>query len=88
VSAQGHPLWPIRTIVEEILKELSPQFDKMYAKVGISPEEEAHRRMFRLAEDHCVAAQGAAPRESFRKLKRLGIDRERIFKYIPVFDCR
>jgi hypothetical protein len=78
-------------MVGEILKELSPQFNKMYAKVGISPEEEekeAHRRMFRLAEDHCVAAQGTAPWEPFRKLKGLGIDRERIFKYIPVFDCR
>src|SRR6202022_2031866 len=29
-----HPLRPIRTIVDEILKELSPRFNKMYAKVG------------------------------------------------------
>src|SRR6202041_3404898 len=29
-----HPLRPIRTMVDEILKQLSPQFSKMYAKVG------------------------------------------------------
>jgi transposase len=37
-----HPLRPIRTIVDEILKELSPRFNKMYAKVGrpsIPPEQ-------------------------------------------------
>src|ERR1700681_1481331 len=37
-----HPLRPIRTMVDEILKELSPQFSKMYAKVGrpsIPPEQ-------------------------------------------------
>src|SRR5258708_37719063 len=37
-----HPLRPIRTMVDEILKELSPQFHKMYAKVGrpsIPPEQ-------------------------------------------------
>jgi len=36
-----HPLRPIRTMVDEILKQLSPQFNKMYAKVGrpsIPPE--------------------------------------------------
>jgi transposase len=39
---QDHPLRPIRTMVDEILKELSPQFSKMYAKVGrpsIPPEQ-------------------------------------------------
>jgi len=39
---KDHPLRPIRTMVDEILKELSPQFDKMYAKVGrpsILPEQ-------------------------------------------------
>src|SRR5262250_551939 len=38
---RDHPLRPIRTMVDEILKQLSPQFDKMYAKVGrpsIPPE--------------------------------------------------
>src|SRR5208283_1182555 len=37
-----HPLRPIRTMVDEILKELSPRFNKMYAKVGrpsIPPEQ-------------------------------------------------
>jgi transposase len=39
---RDHPLRPIRTIVDEILKQLSPQFNKMYAKVGrpsIPPEQ-------------------------------------------------
>jgi hypothetical protein len=31
---RDHPLRPIRTMVDEILKQLSPQFNKMYAKVG------------------------------------------------------
>jgi transposase len=31
---KDHPLRPIRTMVDEILKQLSPQFHKMYAKVG------------------------------------------------------
>jgi hypothetical protein len=29
-----HPLRPIRTMVDEILKGLSPQFNKMHTKVG------------------------------------------------------
>jgi transposase len=39
---KDHPLRPIRTMVDEILKKLSPQFNKMYAKVGrpsIPPEQ-------------------------------------------------
>ena len=39
---RDHPLRPIRTMVDEILKDLSPQFNKMYAKVGrpsIPPEQ-------------------------------------------------
>jgi transposase len=40
---KDHPLLrPIRTMVDEILKQLSPQFNKMYAKVGrpsIPPEQ-------------------------------------------------
>ena len=39
---KDHPLRPIRTMVDQILKQLSPQFDKMYAKVGrpsIPPEQ-------------------------------------------------
>jgi hypothetical protein len=31
---KDHPLRPIRTMADEILKQLSPQFDKMCAKVG------------------------------------------------------
>ena len=39
---RDHPLRPIRAMVDEILKQLSPQFNKMYAKVGrpsIPPEQ-------------------------------------------------
>ena len=39
---KDHPLRPIRTMVGEILKQLSPQFSRMYAKVGrpsIPPEQ-------------------------------------------------
>jgi transposase len=39
---RDHPLRPIRAMVDEILKELSPQFNKMYSKVGrpsIPPEQ-------------------------------------------------
>jgi transposase len=39
---KDHPLRPVRTMVDEILKQLSPQFSKMYAKVGrpsIPPEQ-------------------------------------------------
>jgi transposase len=39
---KDHPLRPIRTMVDEILRQLSPQFSKMYAKVGrpsIPPEQ-------------------------------------------------
>jgi transposase len=39
---RDHPLRPIRTMVDEILKQLSPQFNRMYAKVGrpsIPPEQ-------------------------------------------------
>jgi transposase len=39
---KDHPLRPIRTMVDDILRQLSPQFNKMYAKVGrpsIPPEQ-------------------------------------------------
>jgi len=39
---RDHPLRPVRTMVDEILKELSPQFNRMYSKVGrpsIPPEQ-------------------------------------------------
>ena len=38
-----HPLRPIRKMVDEILKEMSPKFAKLYSKVGrpsIAPERE------------------------------------------------
>jgi transposase len=37
----GHPLRPMRTLVDEALKELSSRFERMYAQVGrpsIAPE--------------------------------------------------
>src|SRR5260370_19291810 len=39
---KDHPLRPIRTMVDKVLKQLSPEFDKMYSKVGrpsIPPEQ-------------------------------------------------
>src|SRR6202049_3498518 len=39
---KDHPLRPIRTMVDDILRQLSPRFNKMYAKVGrpsIPPEQ-------------------------------------------------
>jgi hypothetical protein len=39
---KDHPLRPIRAMVDQVLKELSPRLDKMYAKVGrpsIPPEQ-------------------------------------------------
>jgi hypothetical protein len=33
IVLKDHPLRPIRTMVDEILKQLSPHFQKMYAKV-------------------------------------------------------
>src|SRR5580692_4924120 len=39
---KDHPLRPIRTMVDKVLKELSPEFAKMYSKVGrpsVPPEQ-------------------------------------------------
>jgi transposase len=39
---KDHPLRPIRRMVDQVLKQLSPEFDKMYSKVGrpsIPPEQ-------------------------------------------------
>ena len=39
---KDHPLRPIRTMVDKVLKELSPEFAKMYSQVGrpsIPPEQ-------------------------------------------------
>src|ERR1700757_3913296 len=39
---KDHPLRPIRAMVDKVVKELSPEFDKMYSKVGrpsIPPEQ-------------------------------------------------
>ena len=46
-----HPLRPVRKMVDEILKEMSPQFAKLYSEVGrpsIAPE-----RLFRFT-DSCT----------------------------------
>src|SRR6266404_2758522 len=48
---KNHPLRPIRTMVDEILKQLSPQFNKMYAKVGrpsIPPEQLLRAQLLQL----------------------------------------
>jgi transposase len=48
---KDHPLRPIRTMVDEILKQLSPQFHKMYAKVGrpsIPPEQLLRAQLLQL----------------------------------------
>src|SRR5258706_14972432 len=48
---KDHPLRPIRTMVDEILKQLSPQFSKMYAKVGrpsIPPEQLLRAQLLQL----------------------------------------
>ncbi len=31
---QEHPLRPIRKMVDQALEELSPEFDKMYSRIG------------------------------------------------------
>ena len=57
---KDHPLRPIRTMVDEILKQLSPQFHKMYAKVGrpsIPPEQLLRAQLFA---DVVFGAQRAA----------------------------
>ena len=39
---KDHPLRSVRTMVDQVLKELSPEFNKMYSKVGrpsIPPEQ-------------------------------------------------
>src|SRR4029077_2973933 len=48
---KDHPLRPIRTMVDEILKQLSQQFSKMYAKVGrpsIPPEQLLRAQLLQL----------------------------------------
>ena len=48
---KDHPLRPIRTMVDEILKQLWPQFNKMYAKVGrpsIPPEQLLRAQLLQL----------------------------------------
>src|SRR5258708_40365796 len=49
-------LRPIRTMVDEILKELSPQFHKMYAKVGrpsIPPEQVLRAQLLQMLYSVC-----------------------------------
>ena len=46
-----HPLRPVGTMVDEILKQPSPQFDKMYAKGGgpsIPPEQLLHTQLLQM----------------------------------------
>src|SRR6201993_750069 len=48
---KDHPLRPIRAMVDEILKQLSPQFNKMYAKGGrpsIPPEQLLRAQLLQL----------------------------------------
>src|SRR4030095_14845630 len=48
---KDHPLRPIRTMVDEILKQLSPQFNKMYARVerpSIPPEQLLRAQLLQL----------------------------------------
>src|SRR5258708_609774 len=48
---KDHPLRPIRTMVDEILRQLSPQFNQMYAKVGrpsIPPEQLLRAQLLQL----------------------------------------
>jgi len=53
---RDHPLRPIRTMVDEILKQLSPQFNKMYAKVGrasIPPEQLLRAQLLQMLYSVC-----------------------------------
>ena len=46
-----HPLRPIRKIVDEILKEMSPKFQKLYSDVGrpsIAPERLLRSRLLQI----------------------------------------
>ena len=48
---KNHPLRPIRAMVDQILKQLSPQFHKMYAQVGrpsIPPEQLLRAQLLQL----------------------------------------
>jgi transposase len=48
---KDHPLRAIRTLVDEVLKQLSPRFDSMYAKVGrpsIPPEQLLRAQLLQL----------------------------------------
>src|SRR5580658_6806990 len=47
---KDHPLRPIRTMMDEILKHLSLQFSRMYAKVGrsIPPEQLLRAQLFQM----------------------------------------
>ena len=57
---KDHPLRTIRAMVDEVLKQLSPRFDEMYANVGrpsIPPEQVAAGAV---AADAVLGAQRAA----------------------------
>jgi transposase len=62
---KDHPLRPIRTMVDEVLKELSPEFDKMYSQVGrpsIPPEQLLRALLLQML--YSVAASGCWWRRS------------------------
>src|SRR5579883_1245115 len=57
---KDHPLRPIRSMVDEILKQLSPQFNKMYAKVGrpsIPPEQLLRAQLLQRSEERRVGKE-------------------------------
>ena len=78
---KDHPLRPIRTMVDKVLKELSPEFDKMYSKVGrpsIPPEQLLRAlllqmlysvRSERLLVDEEVAAPSIVARRGTRAMR-------------------
>ena len=39
-----HPLRPIRTLVDEVLRALSPRFTRLYAKTGAPPPKDSPAR--------------------------------------------
>ena len=54
---QDHPLRPIRAMVDQVLRELSPEFAKMHSKAGrpsIPPEQLLRALLLQM---HCTGAQ-------------------------------
>src|ERR1017187_2384692 len=60
-----HPLRPIRKMVDEILKEMSPQFAKLYSEVGrpsIAPERLFRSLLLQIFYTHHAIARNGSPR--------------------------